>query len=161
VSPAIDSINVTFAELQTNSLLISQQEALLQKLLRTVIKMFGIEIIQRGDVGDSDDGEDDAYLQHCSLRVRALAIVNHIDNQGSFPRDCYQRLVEADQHQVVKDIAKYAMTLVTGLKSVKSGRYAANHAMEKDEPPKLPAQLVKLRHGLFLNAVLDPSREHV
>jgi hypothetical protein len=33
--------------------------------------------------------------------------------------------------------------------------------MEKDAPPVLPAQLVKLRHGLFLNAVLDPYREHV
>jgi hypothetical protein len=81
-SPAIDSINVTFAELQTKTLLISQQEALVQKLLGTVIKMFGIENIQRGDVDDSDEGEDDAYVQHGSLRVRALAIVNHIDNQG-------------------------------------------------------------------------------
>jgi hypothetical protein len=44
--------------------------------------MFGIENIQRGDVDDSDEGEDDAYVQHGSLRVRALAIVNHIDNQG-------------------------------------------------------------------------------
>jgi hypothetical protein len=59
--------------------------------------MFGIEIIQRGDVDDSDGGEDVAYVQHGSLRVRALTTVNHIDNQGSFPRDCYLRLVEADQ----------------------------------------------------------------
>jgi hypothetical protein len=65
-----------------------------QKLLGTVIKSFGIEIIQRGDVGDSDDGEDDAYLQHSSLRVRELAIVNHIYVQCSFPRDCYRRLIE-------------------------------------------------------------------
>jgi hypothetical protein len=97
-----------------------------QKLLGKVIKSFGIEIIQRGDVGDSDDGEDDAYLQHSSLRVRELAIVNHIYIQGSFPRDCYQRLVEADQHEVVEDIAKYTMTLVTGLKYVKAERDAAN-----------------------------------
>jgi hypothetical protein len=52
VSPAIDSTNVTFAELQNKSLLIAQQEALVQKLLGTVIKMLGIEIIQRGDVDD-------------------------------------------------------------------------------------------------------------
>jgi hypothetical protein len=39
VSPAIDSINVTFAELQTKSLLIAQQEALVQELLGTVITL--------------------------------------------------------------------------------------------------------------------------
>jgi hypothetical protein len=64
VSPAIDSINVTFSELQTKSLLIAQQEALVQELLGTVITLFGIEIIQRGDDDDSDDGEDDTYVQH-------------------------------------------------------------------------------------------------
>jgi hypothetical protein len=48
------------------------------------------------------------------------------------------------------------MTLVTGLQSVKAEREAANRAMEKDAPPVLPAQLVKLCHGVFLNAVFDP-----
>jgi hypothetical protein len=53
------------------------------------------------------------------------------------------------------------MTLVTGFQSVKAERDATNRAMEKDAPPVLPAQLVKLRHGVFLNAALDPYREHV
>jgi hypothetical protein len=64
VSSAIDSTNIKFAELQTKLLLIAQQESIVQKLLGTVIKMFGIEITQRGNVDDSDDGEDNAYVQH-------------------------------------------------------------------------------------------------
>jgi hypothetical protein len=53
------------------------------------------------------------------------------------------------------------MTVVSGLQSVKAERDAANRAMEKDSPPVLHAQLVKLRHGVYLNAFLDPYREHV
>ncbi len=37
-------------------------------------------------IGDADGGEaheDDAYVQQGSLRILAVAIVNHIENQGS------------------------------------------------------------------------------
>jgi hypothetical protein len=50
VSPTIDSVNFKFSELQTKSLLIAHQEALVQKLLGIVITMLGIEILQHGDV---------------------------------------------------------------------------------------------------------------
>jgi hypothetical protein len=36
-----------------------------------------------------------------------------------------------------------------------------NRALDKDMPPVLPAQMVKLRHGVFLKDVLDPFRQHV
>jgi len=119
-----------------------------------IIAMFEIEF------GDADGGkarEDEAYVQQGLLRIPAMAIVNHIENQGSFMRDCYEHLEATDQQHV----ATYAMVLIVGLQSVKAERNGDNRALDKDTPPVLPVQLVKLRHGVFLKDVLDPFWQHV
>jgi len=105
VAPAIDSINIMLVQLQATSLLIAQQETLVQILISTIIAMFDIEV-------DDTDGEnaldDDTYVQQDSLRIPTVAIVNHIENQGSFSRNYYERLEEGDQQDVIKHIAMYA-----------------------------------------------------
>ncbi len=130
----------------------------MQNLLGTIIAMFEIEI---GDADSGEAREDDAYVQQGSLRILAMAIVNHIENQGSFVRYCYERLEAADQRYVINHIATYVMVLIAGLQSVKVEQDGDNRALEKDTPPVLPAQLVKLRHGIFLKDMLDPFRQHV
>jgi hypothetical protein len=50
--------------LQARSLLITQQETLMQNLFGTIIAMFDIEY---GDVDGGEDREDDAYVQQGSL----------------------------------------------------------------------------------------------
>jgi hypothetical protein len=63
-------------------------------LISTIIAMFDIEV----DSGDAEDALDDGmYVKQDSLRIPTVAIVNHIENQGSFSRDCYERLEEGDQ----------------------------------------------------------------
>ncbi len=112
VAPAIDSINIMLVQLQARSLLIAQQETLVQNLIDTIIAMFDIEV----DGTNGEDALDDGtYVQQDSLRIPAVVIVNHIENQGSFSCDCYQRLEEGDQQDVIKHIAMYAMALVAGL----------------------------------------------
>jgi hypothetical protein len=59
VAPAIDSINVTLAQLQARSMLITQQETLVHNLLDTIIAMFDIKY---GDVDGHEDCEDNAYV---------------------------------------------------------------------------------------------------
>jgi len=100
------------AQLQARSLLIGQQETLVQNLLGTIIAMFEIEI---GDTDGSEAREDNAYVQQGSLRIPAMAIVNHIENQGLFAHDCYERLETVNQQDVVNHIATYAMALIAGL----------------------------------------------
>jgi len=51
VAPVIDSINITLVQLQARSLLIAQQETLVQNLIGTIIAMFDIKV-------DGVDGED-------------------------------------------------------------------------------------------------------
>ncbi len=109
---AIDAINVMLAQLQARSLLISQQETLVHNSLGTIIAMFEIEC---GDADSDKAREDDAYVQQGSLRISTVAIVNHIENQGSFVRDYYERLEIAYQQNVINHIATYAMVLIVGL----------------------------------------------
>jgi len=158
VAPTIDSINITLVQLQAKSLLIAQQETLVQNLISTIIAMFNIEV---DDADDEDALDDNTYVQQDSLRIPTVAIVNHIENQGSFSRDCYEHLEEGDQQDVIKHIAMYTMALVAGLQSVKVERDSDNRASERNVSPVLPTQLVKLRHGAFLKEVLDPFRQHI
>jgi hypothetical protein len=113
--------------------------------------MFGIKIVLSGE-GNVLEG---------LLHVLAEAIVDHIENQGSFPRDCYRHLEGDDQQDVVNHIAKYAIALVMGLQFVKTKQDDANCATEKAALTVMPTQLVKLHHGTFLNEVLDLFRQHV
>ncbi len=84
----------------------------MQNLISTIIAMFDIEV----DDADGEDALDDnTYVQQDFLRIPTVAIVNHIENQGSFSRDCYERLEEGDQQDVIKHIAMYARSLVCSL----------------------------------------------
>jgi len=138
--------------------MISQQETFVQNLFDTIIAMFEIEF---GDADGSEARKDDAYVQQGSLHISAVAIVDHIKNQGSFARDYYERLEAADQQDMINHIATYVMALIIGLHSVKAERDDDNHALDKDALLVLPAQLVKLCYGVFLKDVLDPFRQHV
>jgi hypothetical protein len=62
---------------------------------------------------------------------------------------------------MINHIAMYAIALVAGLQVVKAEWDGNNRASNKDASPVLPADLVKLRHGVFLKDVLDPFRQHV
>jgi hypothetical protein len=158
VASAIDSINITLVQLQARSLLIAQQETLVQNLIGMIIAMFDIKV--DGATGENTL-DDNTYVQQDSLRIPTVAIVNHIKNQGSFSRDYYEHLEEGDQQDVIKHIAMYAMALVAGLQSVKAERDNDNRASERNVPPVLPAQLVKLCHGTFLKEMLDPFWQHI
>jgi hypothetical protein len=56
VEPTNEEISVMLAQLQARSLLIGQQETIMQNLLSTIIAMFEIEI---GDVDNGEARKDD------------------------------------------------------------------------------------------------------
>jgi hypothetical protein len=86
--------------------------------------MFGVEIVlPRGD----DENN--------SLRVLAMVIIHHIENQGSFLGYCYHRLEAIDQQNVVNHITKYVLALLISLQFVTVELDGANCASEKDAPP--------------------------
>ncbi len=65
------------------------------------------------------------------------------------------------QKMVITEIATYAMMLIVSLNGVKAEHNNTNEGLDLDVPPVLPGLLVKLRHGTFVQKVLNPYREHL
>jgi hypothetical protein len=155
VSPAIEAVNFMFVILRSRSLLISQQAEHIHALIATLITMFGVEM-------EEDAVDDDvAYESFGPLRIPVDAIVLQIKDHGSFAITCYDDLGAADKTAVVHEIASYAMSLITGLMRVKAERDDANVALDGEAPPVLPAQLVNIRPGAFVQDVLEPFRIYI
>jgi hypothetical protein len=157
VSPAIDEINVTFAKLQSRSLLIVQQEEIVNLLIGTLTGMFGIEVVDPENIGDNEV----EYVSIDSMRVDVTNIECHIRDQGSFADDCFDRLDVDEQKAVVKEIATYALILATGLMRVRAERDDNNLALHQDAPPVMLQQLVTLRPAKLLQDVLMPFRDRL
>ena len=68
---------------------------------------------------------------------------------------------DGSKEAVVKQIAKYAMALVKGLKGVKAKRDEDNLPRDEEHPPVLPHELVKMRHALFIDNVLNKHRNRL
>ncbi|OQR89695.1 hypothetical protein ACHHYP_06112 [Achlya hypogyna] len=159
IAPAIDAINYTFAILQSRSLLMAQQESHINALVGTLTAMLDVAIV---DQGESDDEEDDVvYEKFETMRISVDSIVAHIHDQGSFAIECYNELNPDERAVVVREIAKYTISVIRGLMGVQAERDDANMPLETDAPPVLPAQLVKLRHGVWVRDVLAPHRVHL
>jgi hypothetical protein len=50
----------------------------------------------------------------------------------------------------MSQLAQYAMFIVTGLGNIRAERDKNNEPLEQDAPPVMPNQIVKLRHGDFI-----------
>ncbi|KAH8952971.1 hypothetical protein BDL97_09G113300 [Sphagnum fallax] len=159
VAPAIDEINITFAKLQSRSLLVAQQAEFINALIRTLTAMFCIEVIDPNQSND-DDGEIE-YMSIELMRIDVVGIKNHIRDQGSAASKFFDALNAADQNTVIKEIVSYAIMLVTGLTSVKAERDENNQPLDHDTPPIMPQQLITLRPAKFIQEVLDKYRDRL
>jgi hypothetical protein len=158
VAPTVDEINITFAKLQSRSLLVAQQAEFVNVLIGTLTAMFCIEVIDPDQSDDDDDGEI-KYMSIESMRINVTGIQNHIRNQGSVVGKFFDALNAADQNAVIKKIASYAIMLVMGLTGVKVERDENNQPLDHDVPPVMPQQLVTLRPAKFIQEVLDKYRD--
>jgi hypothetical protein len=53
------------------------------------------------------------------------------------------------------------MFIVIGLGNIRAERDKNNELFEQDAPSVMPNQIVKLRHGDFIEQVLDSYRDHL
>jgi hypothetical protein len=79
IALAIKEINKTFVMSQSRSLLITQQELLIQTLIGTLVVMFGI--VHADDANDDGD-EFETFEQ---WRIERAEFVLYVKDQGSFP----------------------------------------------------------------------------
>ncbi|KAH9534488.1 hypothetical protein CY35_17G008300 [Sphagnum magellanicum] len=159
VAPVVDEINITFAKLQSRSLLVAQQAEFVNALIGTLTAMFCIEVIDP-DQSKDDDGEIE-YMSIESMRINVVGIENHIRDQGSAVGKFFDALNTTDQNTVIKEIASYAIMLVTGLTGVKAERDENNQPLDHNVPPVMPQQLVIVRPAKFIQEVLDKYRDRL
>ena len=127
--------------------------------------MSGVEsmaAIVEEEGGDAGDEQDNAHVVVGAYWVPRAGLITHIEDQGSFPSQCFERLSNEDKNDVLMQIATYAIELISGgLKAVKAERDGNNRAHTLDAPPVLPTQLVKLCPSMFIRNVLEPYRPHI
>ncbi|CAM6056438.1 unnamed protein product [Sphagnum tenellum] len=61
----------------------------------------------------------------------------------------------------MSQLAQYTMFIVIGLRNIRAKRNKNNEPLEQDAPRVMPNQIVKLRHGNFIEQVLDLYRDHL
>jgi hypothetical protein len=120
-----------------------------------LVAKFGI--VHPGDAAD-DGNEFETFEQ---WRIERAELVLYVKDQGSFPKSCYEHLEAPAQKEVMSQFAQYAMFIVTGLGNIRAERDENNELLKQDAPPVMPNQIIKLRHGDFIEQVLDPYRDHL
>jgi len=73
------------------------------------------------------------------MRIFVDAIIEHIRDQGSFAIAYYNDLDADDKNDIIRTVATYAISLVTGLMGVKAEHDGNNMRLESDALPVLPA----------------------
>ncbi|CAM6021880.1 unnamed protein product [Sphagnum balticum] len=98
--------------------------------------MFNIKMIEEFKGGNNEGASD--YVNFEQWHINVNSIIAHIENQGSFPRQCYEELDAIDQELVVKEISMFTMELVTDLQDVKAEQDNVNRPLDSDVPLMLP-----------------------
>jgi hypothetical protein len=83
----------------------------------------------------------------------------HVKDQGTWVKDLYLSLDKNDQLDLLREIALYALHLVSGLSIVQVERDFRNNTAAELASPVFPQQLIKMRTSKFIEDVLDPRRE--
>jgi hypothetical protein len=159
VPPVVDEINITFAKLQSRSLLVAQQAKFVNALIGTLTAMFCIEVID-SDQSDDDNGEIE-YMSIESMQINVAGIENHIRDQRSAASKFFNALNATDHNTVIKEIASYTIMLVTGLTGVKAERDENNQPFDHNVPLVMHQHLVTLRPAKFIQEVLDKYRDRL
>ena len=96
VAPAIDKVNVAFAELQARALLLEQQVHIVDGLIRKITKIFCVEAWVPEGANSSGGQSNESVIQYVSeaatMRIDVAAIKVHIRDQGSPAQAFYDRL---------------------------------------------------------------------
>ncbi len=128
-------------------------------LINTIMTMFNIEMIE--ELKGADNKGVGKYVNFEQWHINFDSIVAHIEDQGLFPRQCYEKLDVVNQEFIIKDIGIFVMELIIDLQDIKAERDNANKPLNSNVPPVLPTWLVKICIDVFIREVLDPFCAHI
>ncbi|CAK9204098.1 unnamed protein product [Sphagnum troendelagicum] len=85
----------------------------------------------------------------------------HIRDQGSWVRDLYNELSDIEKQQTLQEIKIFLLSIVADELQIQVECDSNNNARELEVPPVMPADLVKMRLGVFISEVVDQYRGHL
>ena len=128
-APLFESLQVTFAILQSTQLVLLQQHKV---EIENLVSRIGVGI----GIGHENDGNNDFMFMDENTFVKAgewwISFDSirgpHITDQGSWARDLFAEFSADDQDATLRNIAAFALNLVDGLNQIQADRDSNNGA---------------------------------
>jgi hypothetical protein len=121
----------------------------------------GLDIRSTMDVALINEIDPTTIIQRDGWIVTKNVVVMHICDQGSWARDLYNELSDIEKQQTLQEISIFSLSIVANGLQIQVERDSNNNARELDTPPVMPADLVKMRHGVFISEVVDQYCGHL
>ncbi|CAK9233065.1 unnamed protein product [Sphagnum troendelagicum] len=157
--PLFERIVVTFAMLQFPNLVIFQQCQEVSNLMANIAA--GLDIRSTVDAALINEIDPTMIIQRDGWIVTKDAVVMHIRDQGSWARDLYNELFDIEKQQTLQEISIFSLSIVADRLQIQVECDSNNNAKELEAPPVMPADLIKMRPGVFINEVVDQYRGHL
>lgn len=93
--------------------------------------------------------------------LEKMSVVLDIQDHGCWACDLFDNLPNVDKICVVKEIGIFVIWIVSDGSRVQAKRNHKNATITIEEPPVMPAKLVKMQTGAFISNVLDPFHQHL
>ncbi len=159
INPLAKAYCETLVALQHRDIALSQQTSRIEALVANLLLMIDIQHGDDNQIMVRADQMDDTVFEFELWSVTVDAVLVHVKDRGTWVKDLYLSLDKNDQLDLLREIALYALHLVSGLSIVQAEHDFRNNAAAKLAPPVFPQQLIKMRTSKFIEDVLDPRRE--
>ncbi|CAK9876325.1 unnamed protein product [Sphagnum jensenii] len=157
LAPLFERITVTFATLQSLNLVISQQRQEVSNLMAEIAT--GLDIRFTMDATLINEINPTTIIQLDGWIVTKDVVVMHI--RGSWARDLYNEFSDIEKQQTLQENNIFSLSIVVDGLQIQAERDSNNNARELEAPPVMPADLIKMRPGVFISEVVDQYREHL
>jgi hypothetical protein len=159
VAPGLELIHKMFCELQACLLLICQQRAYVNNL---AINLQMVYELRRIDM-DAEFGDLDAsnYFQRFNWFITFESLELFVRNQGSRAEGHFDALDNSTQRDVLTSISMFAVSIVQGIIDIQAKRNSRNEPTDKEAPPVMSSDLVRVQPVVFFRNILQPRNVHL
>lgn len=148
-----------FYELQARLLLICQQRAYVNKFADDLQMVYELRRIDM-DVEFIDLDASD-YFQRFDWFVTFNSLKLFVRNQGSCAEAHFNALDDSAQRDVLTSIGMFAVSIVQGIIDIQVERNSRNKPTDKEAPPVMPSNLVRVQPVTFVRDILQPHNAHL
>jgi hypothetical protein len=156
IAPLFDLIAITFTTIQARNIVMSQLRQELSKLMANIAAGFDINSASRGGLNNNDF---QTLVMRRDWFIAKDSVLMHIQDQGSRVWDMYNTIFDTEKGIALDEIGIFAISILADGFQIQAERDSNNNTRES--PPVMPAELVRIRTGIFIKEVVDQYRVHL